>query len=268
MGTNGDRLEAFDNQTHPRGIHLGMSVIKDDQGTYIATAASQFRQGQWLRKVGDNVTQVTAATDRPLGVAKHNKITLGTSLFVDRALVVGAAAATVSVGRGSIVANSLTMRTVINMGGLVVHANAGGDTAWTLNETTGVLTWGAGGGATNLPAVGTTVFVTYTYNLTAVDDQFDGTNYRTTQDDVTRADNRIAVISGWSRLFLTEYETGVAYGAADGLTYSVDQPLYLSAGARVTNVSAGGAKFLGNVFQLPTSGFRYMGVTLHGDPVA
>lgn len=262
MGTNGNRIEATEFKIHPKGIDRLRCKIPNDEGIGVANPSATFRQGHWLKKASDLIGPVTGATDRQLGMSLANKFSLGQSIQVDKRLTVGAAAATVSVGRGSTVSGSFIMRTAINQGGSNVPTDdGGGNTAWTLDTTTGILTWGAGGGSTNLPAVGGFVYITYAYGLVEDDYKFDGKNYRYENDDVTRNAGRVAVITGWARVFTTEWEPGDGGATA----YSDSLPLYKHANAKTTRTASG--QQIGNVFQLPTGTDRYMGMTLTGGAV-
>lgn len=263
MGTVGSRVESFDTRIHPAGLDLKNGFIGNDYGTYVASAASQFRQGQWLRKVGDEVSQVTAEADRPIiGVAKWNKMTLGVSLRVDEPIVVRANTLTTSLPpHGPLVATTFVMRTGTLMSGTALAETPppGANTCFVLNETTAVITWGTGATFPAGVVVGSTVYASYSYQLVATDYDFDGMNYRTSNDDVTRSANRVAVITGRSRLFNTEFDSH--------LTYAVGDMLYVAATAIARNGAAGAAQQVGRVFQLPTATYRFLGMDLHGDPV-
>lgn len=259
MGTNGNRIEATDFQIHPKGIDRKRSVWDKELGHYVAETGSSFRSGQWGRRItGDVVNVLTGVTQRPLGMFRADKVSMGTSVRVDDAVVVGANGTTTTLRRGSIVANSFSMRPAINMGAANIAENA--VTTYALNTTNGIITWGDASGLPGGTIIGSTVYVTYTYNLVQADYDVDGQNYRITNDDVSKNANRVVVCSGRMQVFTTEYDTGVRYLITDAL--------YVTASSQTSNASGGGAKHVGAVAQLPTSTDRYLGMDLHGDPVA
>ena len=86
-----------------------------------------------------------------------------------------------------------------------------------------------------------------------------GKNFWNTNDEVSQADGRCAVITDAELIFTTQYDTSKVYaltGAGSNLYSSVAQP------GLFTSDSASSAKFIGRVFQVPTAADPFLGLRL------
>jgi hypothetical protein len=253
MGSLNDgspRHAAFNSDVFPKGLDLRRSVINNDLGTYVAADAAVLRAGQFVSyNTGGFIVPSTGADT--IGVSKWNKQQFGVSVNVDEAIVLVGTTPT-NLARGNI--SNQAVRSAPNMGG-TLFTGGGGD----YNEVLGAGTI-ARDGTTTIPD-GATVYVTYTYALTDADFEFDGRDFRNQQNnDVLGQENRLAVISDWSRLFNMEWDTSVTY-TLTGAT----SKLFVSAQGKATSTS--GTDFAGQVHQVPTADDPFLGMTLHGNPV-
>jgi hypothetical protein len=98
-----------------------------------------------------------------------------------------------------------------------------------------------------------TAYVTYTFALQDSDLDFQGRNFWNFTDDVSIQDNHITVITDWSLLFTTQYDTSVDYVAGDAL--------YAGTGAKIGlfGKTANGTA-VAKVFQAPTASDPYLGI--------
>lgn len=238
LNTDAGRLAAFTGQPYPNGLDLGRCVIMQDLGVFLADPAATFRQGQLVTKGTAGIT--AANKTNAIGVAKWNKATSLKGVVVDEAVVLTGATA-----------SNLKFANVSNL--RVQSAAAGGGSTFTLttdytvNATNGQVTR-AGAGITS----GATVYISYTYDMTDSQFDFQGRNFWNFLDDSTIQDGRITVITDWSILFTSQYDTTI--------NYTVGTALYSSATGLWTTDSTGGAIQLGRVLQAPSAADPFLGV--------
>ncbi len=256
LGLTSPRLGAFQSDTFPRGLDLGRSVILQDVGVFKAAAAADFEQGMLVAQ--DANGEVVKCDSRPVfGVAKWNKTNTLTGAVIDEAVVFATSGGTTTLTHPNV--SNLQVRSAVDFGGSAFASP--GD--FTLNAVNGVLTH-AGGGST-IP-VGTSVFVTYTFQLSSDDLDFQGRNFFNFTDDVSVAAGRVTVITDASVLFTSQYDTsrvftltGTAKNLHCGGTTAGLEGLF-------TNDPAEG-EFVGHVIQIPTADDPFLGVRLGGDPI-
>lgn len=245
---NGPRLAAFQSDVFATGLDLRRSEIQRDLGVFKAAASASFEQGMM---VSLNASQEVVIADGGdvLGVAKWNKADLQKSLVVDEVHTVVASGVT-QLSRGNV--SNVVVRTAADMGGTAITAT--GD--YVLSTANGTLTWEAS------PAEvsdGQTVYVTFTFDMTAADYQFQGRNFFNFVDDVTIAEGRIAVVMSPATLFTTQFDTSRTYaltGASSNL-YCGGATAGLE--GLFTNDSGEGA-YVGRCIQLPSASDPYLGV--------
>lgn len=256
VGLDSPRLGAFQSDIFPRGLDLGRSVILQDTGIWRAADAADFEAGMLVAQDADG--NIVKCDGSPvLGVAKWNKTTLWKATTVDEPVSFPSSGAAVGLKKPNV--SNFQLRDTTDFGGSAYAAP--GD--YTLNATNGTLTH-AGGGS-SIP-VATTVWASYTFELSQKDLEFQGRNFFNFQDDVSIADGRITVITDASLLFTTQYDTSQVYtltgatknlycgGATGGL-----EGLFTS--------DSGEGEFVGHVVQVPTADDPFLGVRLGGDPV-
>jgi len=256
MGSIGNtgRLGAFQSDVFASGLDLGRCEINRDLGVYKAAESATILQGQ-LVSLDANQELVLADGGQVMGMAKWNKAPAGTSLKVDEPMVVAYNSA-VALQRG-------------NVSNVIVRAAADGGTTipatnnYTLSPANGTLTWDNPPTGTAAPANGATVFVTYTFALTASDYQFQGLNFHNRLDDVGGlTEGRLTIVQGPATIFTTQYDTAQ--------TYAVNDSLYCggtTAGLEglLTNDSAEGT-YVGKVIQVPRADDPYLGLYFNADP--
>jgi hypothetical protein len=254
LNTDAGRLAAFTGQIYPGGLDLGRCVIQQDLGIFVADPAATILQGQLVTK-GVNGILCSTTGKGIIGVAKWNKATAVVSSVVDEPIVL--------TGTGAV---NLKHANVANV---KVAAAAGQGAAYTV--TTDYTVSAANGTVTRVAgqaiADGATVYVTYTYTLSAADLDFQGRNFFNFLDDVSIQDNHITVIVDWSILFTTQYDTSKVYDLT-----TAAQNLYAGTTAKggagnFTNDATAG-EFVGRVIQLPSATDPYMGVAFGGNPIA
>ena len=259
LASNPAAAAAFDGQIFKKGLDLGRSVIGRDLGTDVADPNATIRAGMLVSRNASGFV-IPANLSDVYGVAKWGKTSLGVSVNVDEAIVLNGTAAT-NLARGNV--SNVSVRSLPNMGGTLF---TGGGTDYTVNAGNGTVARNGGGAIGD----GATVYVTYTYALTDADYDIDGRFWQNQPENRAQFnENRITVITDWARLFTVEWATGT--GVASGLTYGLtgaNADLFCDANGKFNNTSGGGAEFVGKVYQLPTASDPYMGVTIHGNPVA
>lgn len=253
MGSLNDgspRMAAFNGDVFPKGLDLRRSVIGTDLGTYVAAEAATIRAGQFVAYDGDGFI-VPSAGAGTVGVAKWNKQQFGVSVNVDEPLFL-TGTGPINLKRANVL--NVSVRSATGFSGVTY---TGGGTDYTVNAANGTIARNGGGAIPD----NTTVYVTYTYQLTDADFEFDGRDFRNqANNDVQGRENRITVISNWAKLFTMEYDTSVNYSLT-----AATRKLYVSAEGKAT--STAGTDFAGQVCQLPNAEDPYLGMNIHGDPV-
>ena len=257
VSTNSPRLGAFQNQVFPRGLDLGRCVILQDIGVFRADVAASFEQGMLVAQ--DAVGNLVKCVGKPvLGVAKWNKTLTFHAAVVDEPVSFAVISTTATLRHP--VVSGFQLRSAINFGGSLYTSP--GD--YTIVTTNGIITHS--GALSGIPAA-TTVYASYTYELTSADIDFQGRNFWNQLDDVTIADGRVTVITDASMLFTSQYDSSRVYTLT-----GTGKNLYCGGGVTAalaglfTNDPAEG-QFIGHVIQVPTADDPFLGVRLGGDPV-
>jgi len=257
VGLNSPRLGSFQSDIFPRGLDLNRSIILQDPGVWKAADAASFEAGMLVAQDADGF--IVKCDGLPvLGVAKWNKTSLYKATKVDEPVSFPLAASTISLKKPLV--SNFQLRSDPGFAGTLY---TGGGTDYTLNATNGTLLHN---GAGAIP-VATTVYASYTHELSQADLDFQGRNFFNQLDDVSVADGRIAVITQATQLFTTQYDTAQVYTLT-----GVTKNLYCggaTAGLEglFTSDPAEG-EFVGHVIQVPTADDPFLGVRLGGTPVA
>jgi hypothetical protein len=229
-----------------------------DIGTFRAAVAATFESGMLVAQ--DANGEIIKCVGKPvLGVAKWNKTLTYTAASVDEAVSFAVSGATATLKHPNV--SNFQLRSAKNLGGSL-YSGATDYTLTTVNGT--VLHLPAPGGT--IP-VATTVYATYTYELSSRDIDFQGRNFWNQLDEVSVADNRITVITDASILFTSMYDTSRVYTLT-----GTGKNLYCGGGVTAalaglfTNDAAEG-EFVGHVIQVPSADDPFLGVRLGGDPV-
>jgi hypothetical protein len=227
-------------------IDLSRSVITVALGTWDVSPTAEFAAGQFVKLGADGkVTNITAKTDVPLGIAKWNKIN-GNSMrvpVIGEAIVLSGTTA-VNLAHGSVENGSVR---VTSYDGATVYAET---TDYTVNYANGQITRVGGG---TIPD-GATVLVSYRYAASDVElDLLYGKNWMNTLDDTMQV-GKITVIQDFAVVYSDQYDS------AQG--YTVGGSLYLTANGRVTSDSSGGATKVGICVKVPTIDDPYLGIQI------
>ncbi|APU88874.1 hypothetical protein Rctr197k_048 [Virus Rctr197k] len=255
-------VAAFDGQIVKKGLDLNRSIIHRDLGTEVVNPTAQVRAGQLVTR--DATGYIAQATGTMVyGVAKWGSAPFGVGVVTDLPMVLNGTTATAT-GYANI--SNVTVRSAPDMGG-TLYVGAGTD--YNAVAVAGTIARDA----TTTITDGQTVYATFTYALVDADFNFDGRFFQNQAADRTLyQEARITVITDWARLFTIEWTTGDlgAGGGGVNATYALTgvlSNLYCSPEGKFTNDTAGGASFVGRVYQLPTAQDPYMGLTAHGNPV-
>jgi len=249
LGNNAN-LGAFLNRIFPEGLDLGRCQITEALGTFVADPANTFRAGMLVMRNAAGLVIPSDGTDM-LGVAKWNHATSMLAAAVDEPVVLT-----------GVIASNLQHALVSNV--RVASAVAGGGTVfidatdYTLNATNGTLTRIALGAIIS----GSTVYVTYTFQLSASDiSQTQGANFWNNLDEVSQADGRVTVITDAAMIFTSQYDTSANFSMTGALSNLFASTAVGKAGL-FTSSPAGGAKFVGRVLQVPTAADPFLGLRL------
>ena len=185
LGLSGISPAAFRSDIFATGLDMGRFKGEFIPGFWKCNASATIRPGQ-LVSLNSSNELILATGASVLGVARFKKFTLGLAVNVDEAIVLTGTTA-VNLRRANV--SNVQVRSAVQMGGTQY---TGGGTDYTANTTNGTITRVALGAITD----GQTVYVTYTFALTAADYQLLGQNFFNNNDDVTVADGRLAVICG------------------------------------------------------------------------
>lgn len=252
--TNNGLLGAFNVAIYTEGLDLGRCQIAESLGVYVADPANTFRAGMLVgRNTSGLVVPWAGAADVSLlGVAKWNHCSSVYAAVVDEPIVL-TGTDTISLKHPTVSAVRVNSATT----GTGTTYTAGG-VDYTLNATNGTVTR-VGGGAI---ADGQTVYVTYTFAVTAADmSQVQGLNFWNNMDEVSQQDGRITVITSADLLFTSQYVTSA--------NYAVNTALYGGTAGNAglfTSVDPGGGSIVARVFQTPTASDPFLGLRFRRQP--
>lgn len=268
-----NRLETFQNDIFPRGLDLGACKYHQDGGVYTIQEGVTIRPGSLVARTPVTagvlaspglVIPVTTAGEAAnvFGIAKWGTEAIGSSVRVDEVYpgFPGGTGTTINLRNANLVDTGGTgefvnVHTAANFGGTKYTVAA---TNFTVNAVNGVLTNGATPVPANVP-----LFISYMWNLTQAQLRFNGVKFHSnTSDDVAFSSaNRLAVITDWSIIFTTEFDDTLDYD-----TQGTASNLYCDVDGRFTNTALAANRYVGKVYQLPRSGYPYLGVIANPGP--
>lgn len=256
LGNTAD-LGAFLNRIFPEGLDLGRCQINQALGVFVADPASAFRAGMLVMRNASGLLIPSDGLD-VLGVAKWNHALTLLSAAVDEALVLVNSSTAANLKHPTV--SNVRVASGLKGTGTVYVLT----TDYTVNAANGTVTK-AGAGAI---ADGATVYVTYTWAITELDlQQMQGKNFWNTNDEVSQADGRATVITDAELLFTTQYDTSKVY-ALTGSGSNLYASTTVGQEGLFTSSSAGSAKFVGRVFQVPTAADPFLGMRLIKQPLS
>lgn len=188
-----------------------------------------------------SITTCDGSTETPAGILKFGKTSSVTGVEVSEAITF---------------ADDATTQTAVNLkhanvSNVKVENSAGTDytvtTDYTVAVVNGTVTRNGSGGV----AVTETVYVTYTYELSATERNEQGLNFNLNHDD-TLGSNKIVIIQGLSTIYTDQYKTD-----AD---YAVEDVVYCGADGKFTKSDPGTSFKFGKVISVPTATDRFLGV--------
>lgn len=250
QGLTGSQPAAFNADIYKNGLDLGRFKGEFLPGFWkVASSATTIRPGQIVSLNASNEIILSTGANT-LGVARWKKFSVGQAVNVDEAIVL-TGTTVVNLKRANV--SNVQVRSAVSLGGTQY---TGGGTDYTANTTNGTIQRVALGAITD----GQTVYVTYTFALTAADYQLLGTNFFNTNDDVTLQDNRLTVIQGPALIWTTEYDTSRSYTMT-----GAGSSLFCNASSQFTNVNAN--EFVGKVIQIPQASDPFLGIRMTSSPV-
>lgn len=254
MGSIGNtgRLGAFQSDVFASGLDLKRGEIIRDAGYFKASETAVIEQGQMVSLDASQELVVANAGD-VVGVAKWNKVSLGTAVNVDEAVVVSFGGVT-QLKRANV--SNVAVRAAANGGTDIPATNN-----YTLSTANGTLTWDNPTSGTAAPANGATVYVTYTFALTEMDYRFQGKNFFNTNDDVSIAEGRLTIVEGPAKIFTTQYVTSDIFTVNDALYCGGD----VAGEEGLFTVVPTNSELVGHVMQPPTAADPYLGVAFLAD---
>jgi hypothetical protein len=222
-----------------------------------AADAADFEAGMLVAQDTDG-NLITAVSRPVLGVAKWNKTNTYTAPVVDEEISFATSGATVNLDHANV--SNFQLRDTAEFGG-----SAYADPAdYTISAVNGTVTHAGGGSSIPLA---TTVYASYTFELTSRDLDFQGRNFFNFTDDVSIADNRVTVITDSSMLFTSQYDSSRVYTlTGTGKNLYCGGNTAALAGLFTNDPTEG--QFVGHVIQIPRADDPFLGVKLGGDPVA
>mgnify|MGYP003626094812 FL=1 len=268
MGSIGNtgRLAAFQTDVFNTGLDLGRCEINRNLGVYRSNDNAAIRQGQvvCLDANEELILPVNGlaptGSQQVMGISKWNKLPgTGAAKMIDEPINFGAGPLPVTI----------TLSRTAGVSGLTIYPLAGQEgTAGNVALVDGVdFTFAANGqviGAGGMP-LATTVFASYTFDMTQNDYDFQGRNFWNTLDKATVAENRLTVIQGAATLFTCEYYSGDTWAINDAV-FVIDEgatgdPLCQG---QVTNGNVGSpsANVIGRCIQVPSVNDAFLGFVL------
>jgi len=268
LGNNAD-LGAFLNRIFPEGLDLGRCQITQALGVYVADPTNTFRAGMVVMRNAAGLVVPSDGSD-VLGVAKWNHATTLMAAVVDEAVVLDTHAGPLpeTVYAPSYLKHPMVANVRVTSGlkgtGTLYTEDTGSGGFYTLNTTNGVITYAG----TDVPPVGTaldsstTVYVTYTWQITEADlVQMQGKNFWNTNDEVSQNESRITVITDAELIYTTQYDTAKVY-TLSGANSNLYAATASGKAGLFTSDTAGSAKYVGRVFQVPTAADPFLGLRL------
>lgn len=259
MALTAGRVEAFQNDPFSVGLDLGRSVIGRALGVWQADPAATFRQGQLVKRNASGLIILADGVD-VMGVAKWTKANTFLGSVTDEPVTLNGTTAS-NLKHGN-VSNERVQSLPDGAGSTFVE---GGGNDYILVAGNGTIARDP----TSSIADGATVFVSYTFELTSADLDFQGTNFFNRVDDVGITDagpsgsgGQITVIQDWSLLFTTQYDTSQVYAVNDDIHAAGQVTAALS--GLFTNDAAEG-QLVGKCTQPPTASDPFLGVEIRGN---
>jgi len=256
LGNTAD-LGAFLNRIFPEGLDLGRCQINQALGVFVADPANTFRAGSLVMRNASGLLIPSDGLD-VLGVAKWNHATSLLSAAVDEAVVLVNSSTAANLKHPNV--SNVRVASAVQGGGTVYVLT----TDYTVNATNGTVTKTGGGAISD----GATVYVTYTWSITESDLlQLQGKNFWNTNDEVSQADGRATVITDAELLYTTQYDTSKVF-TLTGANSNLYAATAVGKAGLFTSDTAGSAKFVGRVFQVPTAADPFLGLRLIKQPLS
>ncbi len=251
-------MEAFEVSPYSVGIDLNRSQIKVALGNYVVDPTTTVRAGMLVQQATDQRIAVCTGAN-PFGFAKYNRASTLYGSVVGEYIQLNGTTATQLAHTDLLNPTGKTIRVALALTGGVYTEGAGND--YTVQHAAGTVTRLAGGTI----ADGAYVYVNYQYALSNDELNIHGRNFWNVNDDTAFQINKLTVITDWSLIFTTGYDSSH--------TYTVGQQLYCG---RSTKTKSGlvcgdtteGQAYIGRCFQLPTPTDPYLGIKYVGGMVS
>lgn len=228
-------------------IDIKRTLIGREAGNKTVDPNTTFNAGMVGAYNSSGNVVVCDSTATPAGILKWNKTSTLYGISVDEAVVMNTDGSTASNLAHANVTNVRVRSLANGLGTLYVLT-----TDYTVSAVNGTVTRVA-----NI-ASGGTVYITYTFQLTATDIASGanapgnvGLNFALNSDD-TAGSGKIVLIQSLSTVFTDQFDTS--------RTYSVNDQLYVNSAGLFTNINFAGASKFGRVISAPTASDPYLGV--------
>jgi hypothetical protein len=227
-------------------IDLKRSFIGREVGNKTVEPTTSFNAGMIGTINSSGNVAVCDSTAVPAGILKWNKTSTEYGVTVDEPVVMNTDGTT---------ASNLKHANVSNV---KVRSVAGGGTTYIL--TTDYTVNAVNGTVTRVATItsGATVYISYTYQLTANDlasnvaaPGYTGLNFQLSTDD-TQGSNKITLIQGVSTVYTDQYDTS--------RNYAINDVLYCTSAGIFINTPVGPAYKFGRVISVPTASDPFLGV--------
>ena len=209
-----------------------------EPGTVGVDANTSFQAGQIATYDSAGAATLAGSGDNPVGIFKADKASTVYAVSAREAVTIVALETAYSFAHA-------------NVSSVLVEDLAGTDytvtTDYTINTTNGTITTTASGSTTI--TAGETVYVTYTYEMTAADKEQEGVNFFNSNDD-TQGSNKITMLQGGWRVYTDQFETDQ--------NYAMNAQLFVSANGKFTSQEL--TYHFGRVVSIPTASDPYLGV--------
>ncbi len=211
-----------------------------EPGTISVDPNTNFQAGQIASYDANGAATLAGSATNPVGIFKADKASTVYAVSAVEAVTVVALETAYNFNHANV-----TSVLVDNLAGDPYTEGAGSD--YVLNLTNGTITTTASG-TTNI-TTGETVYVTYTYEMTAADKEQEGVNFFNSNDD-TQGSGKITMLQGGWRIHTDQFETDQ--------NYAMNAQLFVSANGKFTSETL--TYHFGRVVSIPTASDPYLGV--------
>ena len=211
-----------------------------EPGTISVDPNTTFQAGQIASYDANGAATLATSATNPVGVFKWNKASTSYAVSAREAVTITALATAYTFDHANV-----SSVLVEDLAGTDYTEGAGSD--YTISTTNGTITTTASG--TTTITEGETVYVTYTYQMSAADLEQVGVNFFNSTDD-TQGSGKVSILQGGWRIYTDQFETDQ--------NYAMNAQLFVSANGKFTSEVL--KYHFGRVVSIPTASDPYLGV--------